>query len=294
MIEYVSITNFQTHSFLDIDLDPHCTVLVGPSDVGKSTVIRAFRWCLLNQVDPDFITWDNDFARVAVGVDGHVVVRKQGKQGNVYKLDDAEYVSFRSNVPEPISNLFNVTEVNFQGQHDSIFWLADTPGQVSKELNQIVNLGVIDSTLSNIADELRASRTVVKVSAERLEKAIAKKEVLAFVPEMMGELDALLIQKGSIEEKARKCTVLANQLQKVKDAKVVLANAGNAAVDAGNAVSAGAKVVDLQVKVQKLFTLLNSLRKQEKELCLVETELCLINGELEKVTECPLCGQTTL
>ena len=41
MLNSLKITNFQSHSNTEIDFDPRLTVLVGPSNNGKTAIIRA-------------------------------------------------------------------------------------------------------------------------------------------------------------------------------------------------------------------------------------------------------------
>lgn len=41
MIRRIVLRNFQNHRRLRIDLDPRVTTVVGPSDAGKSAVVRA-------------------------------------------------------------------------------------------------------------------------------------------------------------------------------------------------------------------------------------------------------------
>ena len=43
-IESLSLHNFQCHEHLDIAFDPQLTTIVGPSDVGKTAILRALKW----------------------------------------------------------------------------------------------------------------------------------------------------------------------------------------------------------------------------------------------------------
>ena len=44
----LSLTNFQKHERLALDLDPRLTSIAGDSDRGKSAVLRALAWLCLN------------------------------------------------------------------------------------------------------------------------------------------------------------------------------------------------------------------------------------------------------
>ena len=182
MIESLHLRNFQTHKKQVLELDPRVTTITGPSDVGKSTLIRALRWVCLNQPQgTDFIRWGSKEAEVEVVVDGHSVVRTRGKE-NSYELDGGELKAFGGGkVPDSISNLLNVTDLNFQMQLDGPFWFDLSPPQVSRELNQVIDLSAIDDSLDNAAAAVREAQAREKVSQQRLEVAKEKQAELEWV-----------------------------------------------------------------------------------------------------------------
>ena len=134
MLKKMRITNFQKHQDLKISFDPGVTVVVGPSDAGKSAVIRSLRWLSTNEPKGDsFIREGAEFAEAKLLVDDHTIARFRGKE-NTYSLDGSEFKAFKDKPPEQISSLLNVGDVNFQGQHDAIFWFSLTAGEVAKGL----------------------------------------------------------------------------------------------------------------------------------------------------------------
>lgn len=172
MIENITIQGFQAHDKLTISLDFGVTTIVGASDVGKSSIIRAIRWLALNLPSGDsFIRWGEQRARVDAKVDGKFVLRERGTE-NTYVLDTREFKAFgNGGVPEEITNLLGISEINFQGQYDSPFWLSDTAGEVSRHLNRIVGLEIIDDVLSKLTSLIRKRSTEVEVTEKRLDDA---------------------------------------------------------------------------------------------------------------------------
>ncbi len=184
MLTKIKIRNFQAHAKLDLELDPHVTTIVGPSDVGKSSIIRALKWVATNQPSGEsFIRSGAKFCEVKLSVDGHEITRKRSNSENSYLLDVQRFNSFGQNVPDPIAKLLNVSPVNFQGQHDSPFWLADTAGQVSRSLNAIVDLDVIDESLSEAARQASKARLILETATDRNRKAREAKKAVQWVPE---------------------------------------------------------------------------------------------------------------
>ena len=192
MLEQLTIKNFQKHKLLDIDLDEQITTIVGPSDAGKSAVLRALRWVLTNQPDGTaFIREGAKRASVCVVVDGQEVTRLKGKS-NQYRLGDKELVSFgRGKVPDLVARLLQVGEVNFQLQHDSPFWFDLSPGEVSKRLNQIVDLKIVDEALGRASKTVREKAAQKKLLRTQLTESKANKERLKFVDEFKTDAEVL-------------------------------------------------------------------------------------------------------
>lgn len=172
MLEKLTIENFQLHKKLVIDLSPTVTTIVGASDKGKSSIIRAILWLATNSPSGDsFINWDAKSTTVTQQVDGREIQRHRGKTANTYSLDGREFKAFGNDVPEEVLELLNLSEINFQQQHDSHFWFCETAGEVSRQLNRIVDLSVIDSTLANLSKVGRETQARIKVLEGQLGEA---------------------------------------------------------------------------------------------------------------------------
>lgn len=172
MLEELRIENFQAHERKRIKFDPRVTTIIGPSDRGKSAIIRALRWVCLNDLRGDAFVRDGaDFVRVSLLIDGVKITRSKKGIANGYKMGNSSYVALRSDVPEDIKAVLNVDAVNYQSQHDAPFWFSLSPGQVSRELNAIVDLGVIDATLKNLNSTVRDAKARVEVCAEQARDA---------------------------------------------------------------------------------------------------------------------------
>jgi exonuclease SbcC len=49
MIQSIVLRNFQAHKNTEISLDKGITAIVGSSDSGKTSILRAFYWVLQNK-----------------------------------------------------------------------------------------------------------------------------------------------------------------------------------------------------------------------------------------------------
>ncbi len=123
-------------------------------------------------------------------MDGNIVTRKRGKE-NTYHLNGNEYKAFGSGVPDTISEELNICSTNFQSQHDSPFWFGLTAGQVSRELNSIVDLEIIDVSLASAVSSLNKTRTEVELLEKRVEGTKEEVESLGWVDEAVKSFEEL-------------------------------------------------------------------------------------------------------
>ncbi len=200
-ISKVQIRHFTIQKKCDVEFGPYVTTLTGSSFTGKSTILRAIKFVCMNKPSGDkMISWGADKTSVRLIIDGKKITRRKGKGINSYKLSGYKdpFKAFgKGNVPQPIADLVNMADLNFQGQHDKPFWFCESPPEVSRQLNSIVNLEVIDRTLSNIDGGIRDAKADIKLTTKRLEKAEEEKKELAFA----SSLDADLIYIEELEEK---------------------------------------------------------------------------------------------
>lgn len=217
MIERLAIKNFQKHRKRIVKF-AKVTTFIGPSDAGKSSVLRVLRFVCLNKPNGDsFISHGEKSCKLKLVVDGRTIIRKKGVV-NEYSLDNKKFSAFRNEVPPEIATLLGVSDLNFQKQLDLPYWFAETAGKVSRELNSIVDLSLIDDVSTKVANEVRSARSEVEVSESRLE--IAKQQVKEFdraklvdarlveVEELQVRFDASSSKKASIKGVADEITSL--------------------------------------------------------------------------------------
>lgn len=292
-IDKISIVDFQRHKKLEIEFDPAVTTLVGQTDAGKSAVVRAIRWAALNRPAGDaFLRNGAQTVRVALLVDGAEIVRRRGRGGNAYKLNGRKFAAMGGNVPEPIAAVLNIDELNFAGQFAPPFWLSDSPGAVSQQLNAVVDLAIIDESTRAAASKSREAAIIARASRERLAAARKKRDALAWVPDFLTALESLKKSQTAREKRRVKIDALADLLESLTAAEARAAAASAAAHDAAIVARATDAAVKSAGRLKQLAEIVEALERAERHQRRTAENVEREKRDFKKFTRgkiCPIC-----
>jgi len=253
MIKELLIRNFQAHEKFSAKLDPHITSFTGATDSGKSSIIRAIKWLVLNRPRGDsFFRDEDEDAFVGIKTDKGKVSRKRGKNVNNYTINGQVLEAFGTDVPEEVQQFLNMAELNFQFQFDAPYWFWISPGEVSKQLNEIVDLNIIDTTLGKLSNQVRLGKTTLMLSKENLDEIELKLYQLEFVEPMTKQYDKLEQMKIKIDDGHNSFVSLDKEITNVR--KYILQTN-----HLSSAHSAGQKVLKIGNKYKKEVQLVETL-----------------------------------
>jgi exonuclease SbcC len=278
------LKGFQRHEHLDLKLDPHVTTIVGPSDSGKSSVIRALQWAATNKPNGSaFIRKGSKKALVTLYVDGHKVTRRKGGGKNTYSLDAIELKAFGASPPSDVNKLLNIDAINVQTQHSPYWYFSLSPGQVAKELNAIVDLSIIDQSLAYIAKQSRDTKAETAVVEKRIKEARAKRKSLRWVNKAIREWNGLLILESVRNQTKAGFENLERLTGQVIKSKVETRTLGEQYGDALLLVNLGEAYSKMSDKVQRLTILLTSIEKAETAIRAGVPDISKLEGLMEKM-----------
>lgn len=260
MLKSIRLRNFQKHIDRTIVIDPHVTAIIGRNDQGKSSIIRAIYWACFNQPTGDWMIKHGETrTQVTLTFDSGKVVRGKG-QTNVYLHDGKKYVAFGAGkVPDDIAAFLNVGPINFQQQDDGHFWISNSAAEVSRQLNAVVDLDIIDRSLGNIQSSIRQAKAATSVCGDRLAIAQKRKAELAYVPRMVVELKKIEAIESATINLRYKSRRIASLLEETVTLTETRRRALAATWGASNAVSLGQAAKDLGERVVKLHSLLGKI-----------------------------------
>lgn len=264
MLKRLKIQNFQAHKELTLDFDEGVTTIVGPSDVGKSAIIRALIWVATNRpAGTEFIRDGAKMATVTLEVDDHVIIRERSKSINRYTLDGTEFTAFGTEPPKEVTDVLNLSGVNFQHQHDSPFWFSLPAGEVSRQLNEIVNLSVIDQTLSGIDKARREAMTKVRLLKEEVEGSAQLRKEMAWAKKAAEDLTEVREFHALHVEASGDCQRLTELSQAVSNYGAEQKRCGDGTLAAEKAVEAGESWASVREQEANLQTLLSQIEDEQ-------------------------------
>ena len=177
MIQSVTLENWQSWENDTIDFVDGFNVLLGLSDSGKSSVLRAIEWCLLNNHPGQaktVIREGEKSCRVTVELNDCTIVREVGDKNKYFLIQgdkEKEFANFgRGVVPEDIQEAINMEEINFQSQHSGAFLFSATSGEVARYLNEIVDLSIIDRSNHKINVLVKANKQDMQVAEQLIKR----------------------------------------------------------------------------------------------------------------------------
>jgi len=161
MIDKVTLSGFQAHKESKFEFLPGLNIIIGPSNTGKTAVLRAIRWVAQNEPLGDaFLNKDMKTCAVTIEAGNTIVARLKGSSGNSYIIDGETYQGFGTKVPDEVYAAIGMRKatfgdgdawLNYASQLDAPFLLSETSGQAARILGKLAGTEDLDaaSKLSN-------------------------------------------------------------------------------------------------------------------------------------------------
>lgn len=276
MIKSIEINNFLSHKKTYLELSPGVNIIVGPTDSGKSAIIRALKWLVWNRPAGDSYrsSW-GDKTFIGIDIDDDTFVsRFKTDTENIYTLSGSQFKAFGSDVPEEVKQALNLNEINLQTQFESHFLLSKSPGEVASHFNKVAHLDRIDLGLFNVQRWLRKVQDSIKSSEEQLDELRTELAEFDNIQEIEGRIYAVecieIIQEELVDKKA-----------KGRELIIDLTNVDVEISALSDLVGAEDIVLDLLSTIDKV----RLIRIQHQELADVVVGIELVNVLIEEIED---------
>lgn len=220
MLKTLEITNYQCHRDSSLEFHPGMNVITGSSDSGKSTIIRAMLWGLINRPTGDaFKSWNakpSDDVRVSFEFDNGWFIKERVGGKNKYQTDEGTFEALRTDVPDTIQNISQITDYNLQTQFQKYFMLQDSPGERAKAFNRLTGLDIIDHVFKRLNAKISSTKTEIsRLSTDITSKSTQIEELqkITLSEAAINELDDDIKQAEKIEDKLRTASEYTRKLR---------------------------------------------------------------------------------
>ena len=296
------LENYQAHKNTTIDFTAGLNIIIGESDMGKSSILRALRKLVRDiPAGKDHINKDATSMKISLTVvddnsQEYVIVRQVTPSKNLYYLDKQEFGGFGREIPEEVQNILEMflielensekIDLHFSDQHDTPFMVArGSAGIRSKLLGRIVGLHALDKGIVDVNKDIRAGNSALKT------KSIDRDTLQEKVDEAKDTSNGHTIHntcKGQLQDIAREL----NKLTKLQDLQKQFSDTFEKGKETRKSLNSFPEVVvdfhkmreDIQRldKLQVFYDTLNSIEKQIVALPTIEFDIDIDFSEVRE------------
>lgn len=301
MIKSITLKNFQSHENTSIDFSDGVNAIVGLSDSGKTAILRALRWVITNKPSgEEFRSYWGGSTSVTIELDNEIkVTRGRSNSDNYYALETPggldnghqEFRAFGQDVPEEIKKIFSMSDINMADQMDAPFLLSFSPGEVAQTLNKLVNLEVIDRSISNIRKEKMEADRMVRQCEDAYTDLHVRLEGFNYLSILEEDVSVLEILTNTRTRKITSCTTLKQTIQQIKIINDDLQNYKTLLKASETVVRLTGKLEKLEkkkVELHNLQTVVRLIERDEttiKHLCRYEKARKTVDKLLKSVED---------
>jgi exonuclease SbcC len=237
-IRRVRLENFQSHAHSELDFGPELNVITGPSDNGKSAVLRGIRWALYNEPrGSDFVRFGCRECAVAVTMsDGAEILRELtlGKSGtplrNRYVVtapggEPQVFEGFGTEVPLEVTQAHGMSEVqldtdkrvvlSFGSQMEGPFLMAETGSVRARAIGRLLGVHVVDAAIRDTQRDLKGRKAEIGRQEKellRLETELAPYDDIAERELQLDLAEALLAEAETAAARLAELTRVRQEL----------------------------------------------------------------------------------
>jgi len=292
-IKKLEIKNFQSHKGTVLEFVDGLNIIVGPTNTGKSSILRALKKVIRNTPDGNnFVNIDETECTINVVTDKdeevtrRVIVSKGDTKTNEYVLNNSTFEKFGREIPVEINQVFGIPEIefetikldlNFADQLEGPFLLMSPPSLKAKVLGKLTGVDVLDKSIVRTNKYLRQLNNEIKTNTETVETL--EKELSEFI---------------NIQECEKELNVLNQKLDKVEKDISLLEKLQTLKLNLDNIVKQGKKVKEEYERlkivdtifledVEKTFILFQKISDLNIRLDSANTEEEKLQIEMKKI-----------
>ena len=220
-LKTIILNNFQSHKHTILDFNQGLNVIIGPSDAGKSAIIRAIKWVLYNEPSGDYFIrqGENDVSVTLIFSDNTKIKRYRSKSKNQYILynnlgEEIKYEGFGLGVPEEIIEKIGIEKIYLDSEESNLinlgeqlegpFLLSEKTSTRASAIGRLIGVNIIDDALKDTLRDLRNSSIEKKNKDSHISSLKEELKTFEFLRDLNLKLEDLEIIKDKIKIKSEK------------------------------------------------------------------------------------------
>lgn len=137
------------------------------------------------------------------------VQKIRNEKSGYYILNGDMYKGFGTAIPQPIIEFLNLGEINFMRQLDPLFLLSKSGGELAQYLNKLINLDIIDSSLTNIKQSVNAESRNISACENNIHNLEKRLQQFDYLPELEKRIQKI----EKLETKYNKLCATKNKIE---------------------------------------------------------------------------------
>lgn len=293
-ITKVEIKNFEGHEDSVVHFTNGVNILVGSSNSGKSSILKAIDWCLNNR--PSGTHFISSFAKQASvivhGDNGYKVERTRSRTAanNYYRLysNDVlqqEFTGFGTGVPELIREATEIddSEFNYSKQMEAPFLISDKPKARGERIGNLEGLQIIEEAISGTNAEIKEYDTETRTLTKQLKELDSEMNILEKdIDARHDNTERLKVIVAALEERAA-------SKERVTSLVTTLSELNNKVTDLREGVAVSQRVSDSFIDLDERINNVKSMSQNVMKVMTLKSEIenvaVLASSEIDNLTE---------
>lgn len=213
MLKRVLLKNFESHEDSVVEFTDGLNLLIGQSNQGKSSIVRAIAMVVANRFDKDCVRTGKDFCEVTLETDRGSVTAMRGEAMNQWRVrtpdgKEKTYRSIGTGVPPEAMSILGMGErrrgemselPNIMFQLEKHYMLAEVDGKkvtanmIARMMDEAIGIGGMEELIKDIASDFEKAKRGLGTSST---------EVSELKSQMMDEAAYRDIEEGVEEMQA--------------------------------------------------------------------------------------------
>lgn len=245
------LENFQSHKYSELVFNGGMNVIIGPSDSGKSAIIRALKWVLYNEPSGDYFIRENENqCSVTIYIsDGFILKRYRTRSKNGYSLtypngEELTFEGIGNSVPNEIVETIGIQKIqldsdesasiNIGEQLEGPFLLSEKTSTRANAIGRLVGVNILDDAIKETVKDIKNINSKKKNLEESLDNINNELVNFNYLDQLISTYDELKDKLNLLEDKNKKLdkllTLKSNLnsiLSNKKNAETILNNLKN-------------------------------------------------------------------